>query len=53
MHKSLIKRLPIKFYEDLYNWIINTNMPNSKSGRFLEWTWHIFWDNEIKFNSLK
>lgn len=47
VHKSLITKLPLKFYEDLYNWIITTNMPNSKSGRFLEWCWHIFWDSNI------
>ena len=44
VHKSLITKLPKQFYKDLYIWIITTNMPNAKSGRFLEWTWHIFWD---------
>jgi hypothetical protein len=43
VHKSLIKKLPLEFYENLYNWIITTDMDNAKSGRFLEWTWHIFW----------
>ena len=45
VHKSLIRKLPLVFYKDLYNWIITTNMSNAKSGRFLEWTWHLFWDN--------
>jgi len=44
VHKSLITKLPLEFYENLYNWIITTDMTNDKSGRFLEWTWHIFWD---------
>lgn len=44
VHKSLIRKLPLEFYENLYNWIITTDMTNDKSGRFLEWTWHIFWD---------
>jgi len=44
VHKSLITNLPLKFYENLYEWIITTDMENAKSGRFLEWTWHIFWD---------
>ena len=44
VHKSLITNLPLEFYENLYNWIITTDMTNDKSGRFLEWTWHIFWD---------
>jgi len=43
VNKSLIRCLPKIFYEDLYNWIIETDMPSFKSGRFLEWTWHIFW----------
>ena len=44
VHKQIITNLPKKFYEDLYHWIITTDMPSSKSGRFLEWTWHLFWD---------
>jgi hypothetical protein len=44
VHKSLITKLPLEFYEGLYNWIITTDITNDKSGRFLEWTWHIFWD---------
>lgn len=44
VHKSLITKLPKIFYQDLYNWIITTDLPNSKSGRFMKWTWHIFWD---------
>lgn len=43
VHKSIIRNLPKKFYEDLYEWIITTEYENAKSGRFLEWTWHIFW----------
>jgi hypothetical protein len=44
VHKSLITKLPLEFYEKLYNWIITTDMISAKSGRFLEWTWHIFFD---------
>ena len=44
VHKSLITNLPLEFYKNLYNWIITTDMPNEKSGRFLEYTWHIFWE---------
>lgn len=44
VHKKIITNLPKQFYEDLYHWIISTDMPSSKSGRFLEWTWHLFWD---------
>jgi hypothetical protein len=44
VHKDLIKNLPKEFYIKIYEWIITTDMPNWLSGRFLEWTWHIFWD---------
>ena len=44
VHKSIIRKLPIEFYQKLYNWIITTNMQNYQSSRFLEWTWHIFWE---------
>lgn len=46
VHKSLITRLPKKFYEDLYNWIMNTPSGCAKSAIFLEWTWRLFWDTE-------
>lgn len=44
VNKKVILNLPKEFYEKLYNWIITTDMPNEKSGRFLEYTWHLFWD---------
>ncbi len=43
LHKDLIRLLPKEFYEKIYNWLITTDVPNWKSGRYLEWTWHIFW----------
>lgn len=54
VHKSLITNLPLKFYEDLYNWIITTHLPNYKTSRFMEWTWHIFWDiyPNLKINKM-
>jgi hypothetical protein len=44
VHKDTIRKLPKQLYIDLYNWIITTNLPNSQSGRYLEWTWHILWE---------
>lgn len=44
VHKDLIRNLPKEFYIKIYEWIITTDLSNSISGRFLEWTWHIFWD---------
>lgn len=43
VHKDLIKNLPKEFYKKIYDWIITTDLPNSISGRYLEWTWHILW----------
>jgi hypothetical protein len=43
VHKSLITNLPKEFYEGLYHWIINTHLSNFENGRYMEWTWHIFW----------
>lgn len=43
VHKERIHRLPLKFYKDLYNWIITTPLPDAQSGRYLEWAWHLFW----------
>jgi len=44
VHKDLIRNLPKEFYIKIYEWIITTDLSNILSGRFLEWTWHIFWD---------
>ena len=44
VHKSLIKSLPLEFYKKLYEWIITTHLENAISGRFLEWTWDIFFE---------
>ena len=43
VHKDLIRNLPKEFYIKIYEWIITTDLPNALSGRYLEWTWHIFW----------
>jgi hypothetical protein len=59
VHKDLIRNLPKEFYIKLYEWIITTNLSNYISGRYLEWTWHIFWyiyphyiKNHIKVNNM-
>lgn len=43
VHKTLIKKRTKKFYENLYKWILETKLPSSLSGRYLEWTWHLIW----------
>jgi hypothetical protein len=55
VHKTLIRNLPKEFYSDIYDWIITTNLSNYLSGRYLEWTWHIFWSiyPDIKLNQFE
>jgi hypothetical protein len=54
VHKSLITKLPLKFYNDIYNWMLAFDNPNYRlSGHFLEWTWHLFWDIFPKMRVLK
>jgi hypothetical protein len=43
VHKDIIRCLPKRFYENLYVWITRTTITSAQSGRFLEWTWHLFW----------
>jgi len=44
IHKSLINYYPLKMYNDIYNWIITTDLSNFFSARYLEWTWNLLWD---------
>jgi hypothetical protein len=44
VNKEVIINLPKSFYEGLYDWIMNSGESSFITGRFLEWTWHIFWD---------
>lgn len=50
VHKSLILSKSKKFYERLYDWIINTDLDNQTSGLFMEWTWHLIWNQVLKNN---
>lgn len=43
VHRDLIHNLPKEFYEKLYTWITSTHLTSALTGRFLEWTWHLFW----------
>jgi hypothetical protein len=44
VHKEAILHLPKSFYLGLYDWVMNSGESSFVTGRFLEWTWHIFWD---------
>lgn len=52
VHKSIIRHLPKKFYQNLYNWILKFK-DGKLSGYYLEWTWHLFWDISPNFEIYK
>lgn len=43
-HKNKIRQHPKKMYEDMYKWIIKTDMDHQTTGRLLEWTWRIIFN---------
>jgi hypothetical protein len=48
-HKKKITQHPKAMYQNIYNWIIKTNMDHEITGRLLEWTWRIIFNpNEYK-----
>lgn len=53
VHADTIRSKTKRFYEDLYNWILTTNLPSSTTGRFLEWTWHLIWNQVPKIKQPK
>ena len=48
VHRSRILRYDRAFYERLYEWILTTPLDDGISGRYLEWTWHVFWGISLK-----
>jgi len=42
--EAILKR-PKKFYEKLYEWMMTSPESNFITGRFMEWSWHLFWDD--------
>jgi hypothetical protein len=53
VHKSLILKRSLKFYQDLYDWILTTPINDYCSSRFLEYTWHLMWEQVPKYNGIK
>lgn len=46
VHKSRILKYPLKFYQDIYNWILTSKQLDEKGkGHMLEWTWFLIFDN--------
>lgn len=53
VHRDKIQRISLSCYVSLYYWILNTNIPDYYSGRFLEYTWHLMWGEVSRWNGLK
>ncbi len=48
VHKTAILNHSKIYYEKLYDWLMNTRIENFWNGRFLEWTWDLFWNKCLK-----
>jgi hypothetical protein len=44
IHKDRILHHTIDFYDDIYNWILDTDITFYNHGFYLEWTWELFWN---------
>ena len=44
--RQAIRRLPRKFYERHYNWLMTTDIENYTCSRFYEWTWKMIFKND-------
>jgi hypothetical protein len=43
IYKDIIQLHTKKFYENIYKWILESNITYYNQGFFLEWTWDLFW----------
>jgi hypothetical protein len=48
VHKENILFHSKCFYENIYNWLLETEIDNYWTSRFLEWTWDLFWNKCIR-----
>jgi len=44
VHKNNILNHSKLFYQKIYDWLMETPISNYWNGRFLEWTWDLFWN---------
>lgn len=44
VHKNNILNHSKLFYQKIYDWLMETHIENYWNGRFLEWTWDLFWN---------
>jgi hypothetical protein len=52
VHRNRIHRYPLEFYQNIYNWLMTTNIDERTSGNMLEWTWSLLFNNPLKDQNL-
>jgi len=53
IHKDRILKHSYKFYENIYNWIIETNLSYYNHGYYLEWTWELIFNKYLNNTYIK
>lgn len=48
VHKNIILKRSFNFYKKIYDWLMNTELEDFYSSRYLEFTWHLMWDQVPK-----
>ena len=51
VHRDRIRQFPKRFYQDLYGWMMTTQLDSEVSARFLEWTWFLLFNRRHSYNS--
>lgn len=49
IHKSCIERLPLEFWQNLFNWCEKTELENYISSRIFEYIWYYLFSGEAEF----
>lgn len=52
VHKSVILQRSLSFYQRIYDWLFSTELEDFYSGRYLEYTWHLMWNQVPTYNYL-
>jgi hypothetical protein len=48
VHKNNILHHSKLFYQKIFDWLMDTHLSNFWNGRYLEWTWDLFWNKCLK-----
>lgn len=50
VHRDVIRRRSRQFYQQLYDWLLETDLDSYYTSRYLEYTWHLFWEQVPRWN---